>query len=192
MSHHYDDAPGGVDPAFVRRVPRGDDVERHVCDNCGFIVYENPKIVVGSVVRWEGHDDGEERILMCRREIEPRRGYWTLPAGYLELNESTEAGARREAWEEARARIEIDQVLALYDIPRISQVQIMYLARLADAHVEPGPESQEVALFRWSELPWKELAFPSVKWSLDYYDRVRGLSGFAPFANPEGKTGDRF
>lgn len=192
MSHHYDDPGKGIDPAFVRRVPRGDEVERHVCDNCGFIVYENPKIVVGSVVRWEGHDDGEERILMCRREIEPRRGYWTLPAGYLELNESTEAGAKREAWEEARAKIEVDQVLALYDIPRISQIQIMYLARLADPHVEPGPESQEVALFRWAEIPWSELAFPSVKWSLDYYDSVRGQAGFAPFANPQGKAGDRF
>ena len=96
----------------VRTVPEGDDHERLVCPDCGFISYENPKVVVGSVCTWE------ERILLCRRAIDPRSGYWTLPAGYLELNETTEAGAAREAWEEARAEIEIDTLLAVYNIPR--------------------------------------------------------------------------
>ena len=100
----------------VRSIPDGDSRERLVCPDCGFISYDNPKVVVGSVAVWE------ERILLCRRAIPPRVGLWTLPAGYLELNETTDAGAAREAWEEARARIAIDGLLAVYNIPRISQV----------------------------------------------------------------------
>src|SRR6266568_1451154 len=110
----------------VRTVPDGDTRERMVCPDCGFVAYENPKIVVGSVVV------SGDRFLLCRRAIEPRRGYWTLPAGYLEVNESTMAGAAREAFEEAHARISIDGLLAVYDIPRISQVQVIYRARLAE------------------------------------------------------------
>ena len=101
----------------VRSIPEGDNRERMICAECGYILYDNPKIVVGSVTRWG------ERILLCRRSINPRHGYWTLPAGYLELNEAASAGAEREAWEEARARIEIEGLLAIYDIARISQVQ---------------------------------------------------------------------
>src|ERR1051326_8974204 len=119
----------------VRGVPEGDNRERMICAECGFILYDNPKIVVGSVARWG------ERILMCRRSINPRRGYWPLPAGYLELNESTSAGAEREAWEEAQARIQIDVLLAIYDTPRISQVQLIYRPRLLDEAVAAGPES---------------------------------------------------
>src|ERR1700724_2899313 len=115
----------GLRGPSVRRVPEGDNRERTICADCGFVLYDNPKIVVGSVPRWG------ERILMCRRAINPRRGFWTLPAGYLELNESTFAGAMREAWEEAEARITIDGLLAVYDIPRISQVQIIYRAHLS-------------------------------------------------------------
>src|SRR6202000_752420 len=114
-------------------IPEGDDRERLVCGECGFVLYDNPKIVVGSVVRWR------DKILMCRRAINPRRGFWTLPAGYLELNESTQAGAAREAWEEARAKIAIETLLAIYDIPRISQVQLIYRARLVDDAVPAGP-----------------------------------------------------
>ncbi|MCK5275857.1 MAG: NUDIX hydrolase, partial [Alphaproteobacteria bacterium] len=100
---------------FVREIPEGDDRERRVCADCGFIDYENPKIVVGSVASWE------DKILLCRRAIHPRKGYWTLPAGYMEVNESAAEGAAREAWEEAFARLEIETVLAVYSIPRISQ-----------------------------------------------------------------------
>ncbi len=110
----------------VRAVPEGDNRERLVCADCGFVLYDNPKVVVGSVARSGG------RVLLCRRAIDPRKGFWTLPAGYLELNESTTAGAEREAWEEARARIEIEGLLAVYDIPRLSQVQLVYRARLVD------------------------------------------------------------
>ncbi len=170
-----------LDPArgpSVRAVPEGDNRERMICADCGFVLYDNPKIVVGSVARWD------ERILMCRRSINPRRGFWTLPAGYLELNEATSAGAEREAWEEAQAKIAIEGLLAIYDIPRISQVQLIYRARLLDEAVAAGPESLEVALFGWDEIPWTEIAFPSVRWAL-HHEREARLSGdfttrFAP------------
>lgn len=169
---------------FTRRVPQGDDRQRLVCDDCGFVLYENPKIVVGAVVH------RGDRIVLCRRAIPPRLGYWTLPAGYLELGESPEAGARREAWEEARADIEIEQLLGVYAITRISQVQLIYRARLRDSRVEAGPESAEVGLFRWDEVPWDAIAFPSVHWALGDYRETRGEAAFAPRRNPEGATGD--
>jgi ADP-ribose pyrophosphatase YjhB (NUDIX family) len=148
---------------FARAIPEGDDRERLVCGECGFVLYDNPKIVVGSVVRWE------DKILMCRRAINPRRGFWTLPAGYLELNESTQAGAAREAWEEARAKIMIETLLAIYDIPRISQVQLIYRARL---------------IFGWDEIPWDEIAFPSVHWALGHEKDVRASGDLTPRSTP--------
>jgi len=168
----------------VRTVPDGDTVERLVCPDCGFINYENPKVVVGSVARWRG------RILLCRRAIPPRVGYWTLPAGYLELNESAVQGALREAQEEARAELAIRALLAVYSIPRISQIQLIYLADLVTPEISPGPESTEVVLFRWDDIPWDDLAFPSVHWALGHYDEVKALDSFAPRANPPGEYGD--
>jgi ADP-ribose pyrophosphatase YjhB (NUDIX family) len=166
----------------VRAVPEGDNRERMICADCGFVLYDNPKIVVGAVARWG------DRILMCRRAIHPRRGFWTLPAGYLELNEATSSGAEREAWEEAQARIAIDGLLAVYDIPRISQVQLIYRARLLDDNVAPGPESLDVRLFAWDEIPWQEIAFPSVHWAL-HHEREAQQSGdfatrYAPPVDP--------
>lgn len=163
---------------FRRRVPDGDDRRRLVCDTCGFIQYENPRIVVGTVAGWE------DRILLCRRAIPPRTGFWTLPAGYLELGESPEAGAVREAWEEARAALEIDQLLAVYSITPISQVQLIYRARLTNARVEPGPESLEVGLFRFEEIPYEHIAFPSVLWALKDYRETLGQRGFPPRVEP--------
>jgi ADP-ribose pyrophosphatase YjhB (NUDIX family) len=165
-------ASAGRGPS-VLTVPEGDNRERMVCPDCGFINYENPKVVVGAVCLWQ------ERFLLCRRAINPRRGYWTLPAGYLELNESTPAGAMREAWEEAGARIAIDGLLAVYDIPRISQVQLIYRAHLTAPDFAPGPESLEVKLFAWEEIPWEELAFPSVRWALDHYRDSIASSDFS-------------
>ena len=170
--------------SFARVVPDGDNRPRLVCTDCGFIHYENPKVVVGSVCTWE------DRFLLCRRAIEPRRGFWTLPAGYLEVNETTSDGAKREAWEEARAEIEIDALLAVYSIPRISQVQLIYRARLASPQVEAGPESQEVGLFRWEEIPWDDLAFPTVRWALLQHREVAGEPAFAARCNPPGELGD--
>jgi len=170
--------PGATRGPSVRGVPEGDNRERMICADCGFVLYDNPKIVVGSVPRWG------ERILLCRRAINPRRGFWTLPAGYLELNESTSAGAEREAWEEAQARIQIEGLLAIYDIPRISQVQLIYRARLVDEAVAAGPESLEVALFRWDEIPWDEIAFPSVRWALNHDREARASGDFTARVAP--------
>ena len=168
----------------VPTIPAGDDRERLTCPDCGFVHYENPKLVIGSVARWQG------QILLCRRAIHPRKGFWTLPAGYLELNETAEAGAHREAWEEARARLALDGVLAVFNIPRLSQVQIIYRARLLTGDVAPGPESQEVRLFAWDELPWADIAFPSVRWALTYDREVGDAPLFAARSNPPGETGD--
>ena len=164
--------------SFVLRTPEGDNRKRLVCADCGYIRYDNPKVVVGAVCTWEG------RILLCRRAIEPRKGYWTLPAGFLELHESTFEGARREAMEEANARLALEGLLAVYDIPRISQVQIIYRARLIAPDISPGPESQEVALFTWDEIPWNDLAFPTVRWALDHYRETRGEASFSAKSNP--------
>ena len=181
-----DTAPdtGPREPRFSRQIPEGDDRPRLVCGDCGFIRYENPKIVVGSVATWE------DRILLCRRAIDPRKGYWTLPAGYLELEESASEGALREAWEEARAKLELDQLLAVYSIPRISQIQLIYRARLVSPDVSPGPESLETGLFQWDEIPWDDIAFPSVHWALGDHRDLRGETGFAPRTNPVGATGN--
>lgn len=168
---------------FVRRLPDGDTVERDVCRRCGFIHYDNPKIVVGSVVRVGA------QILMCRRAIEPRLGFWTLPAGFLEQHETPEDGARREALEEANAAIEISGLLAVYTVPRISQVQLIYRASLA-GDFSPGPESLEVALFSHDEMPFDEIAFPSVYWALDHDRAVARGRAAAPFSNPAGEAGN--
>jgi len=177
--------PSSLRGPSLRTVPEGDTRERVVCPDCGFIAYENPKVVVGSVVV------SEDRVLLCRRAIEPRRGYWTLPAGYLEVNESTMAGAAREAFEEARARIAIEGLLALYDIPRIRQVQVIYRARLAQPEFEPGPESLEVRLFAWAEIPWDDLAFPSVHWSLEHFRDWQRTGDERARSAPEEARGSR-
>jgi len=166
-------------PDFMRQVPEGDNRERLICRTCGHIAYENPKIVVGSVVEHDG------RVLLCRRAIEPRRGYWTLPAGYLEMGETAEDGAAREAFEEAEARIALEGILAVFSISRIGQVQIIYRARFAGAPAfGPGPETTETALFDWEDIPWDEIAFPSVRWSLDAWRARAGRPLEAPARNP--------
>jgi ADP-ribose pyrophosphatase YjhB (NUDIX family) len=169
---------------FERRIPDGEDRLRAICTECGFINYENPKIVVGSVVH------AGDRVLLCRRAIDPRKGFWTLPAGFLEQHETTMAGAAREAWEEASAKIEIDALLAVYSIPHLSQVQLIYRARLAAPEIAPGPESLEVGLFTRDEIPWGEIAFPSVHWALGHDREIGDRPVFAPFANPPGAFGD--
>ena len=169
-------------PDFVRRVPEGDSRERLICADCGHIAYENPKVVVGSVVVHDG------AVLMCRRAIDPRRGYWTLPAGYLELGETLQEGAAREAWEEAQASIAIDGILGVFSISRIGQVQVIFRARFADPgrpSFAAGVESLEVALFEPARIPWGELAFPSVAWALDTWRHT----GDGPLGPPAGNPG---
>lgn len=160
---------------FDRRVPEGEDRERLVCGDCGFVAYENPRIVVGSVVEVEG------RVLLCRRAIEPRLGFWTLPAGYMEMGETVEEGARREAWEEARARLALNGILAVYSIARLGQVQVIFRAALAEPGFAAGPESLDVRLFAWEDVPWDEIAFPSVRWALKAWrEGAPGIAGNPP------------
>lgn len=168
-----------------RHIPEGDNLPRLVCDTCGFIRYDNPKIVVGSVASL---NDG--RILLCRRAIEPQSGFWTIPAGYMEENETAEAGALREAREEAGAALEIEGLLAVYNVPRISQVQLIFRARMADELLAIGPESLEARFFTWDEIPWDALAFPSVIWALSHHRAAQGRPLGAPYGNPTGQTSD--
>lgn len=158
---------------FIRTVPDGDNRDRLVCRDCGYIEYNNPKIVVGALATWDG--DGEEKVLLCKRAIEPRIGYWTIPAGFMELNESTMEGAARETWEEAQARIDIDGLLGIYDIPHIGQVYMIYRARMNSRDFGPGEESLAVDLFAWDAIPWADLAFPSVRWALEHYRDGNGI-----------------
>ncbi|ADM08893.1 hypothetical protein PB2503_04092 [Parvularcula bermudensis HTCC2503] len=169
-------------PSFSRKIPDGDDRERSVCRHCGFIDYQNPRIVVGSVVV-----AGDGRLLLCKRAIEPRKGFWTLPAGYLETGEAPEEGAMREAREEANAELKIDRLLAIYSIPRISQVQLLYRAELLNKDkISPGPESADLKLVPWRDIPWPELAFPSVVWALNAWNESKEEAAFAPYTNPQG------
>ena len=173
-----------LDPNFRVAIPDGDDRQRRICGHCGFVDYDNPRIVVGSVVRHEG------RILLCRRAISPRKGFWTLPAGFLETGETPAEGAAREAREEANAALTISGVLAIYTIQRLGQVQIMHRAQLADPMISAGAESLEVGLFAWEDIPWPELAFPSVVWALNHDLAVEAGDAAMPFFNPAGEDGN--
>lgn len=155
------------------RVPEGDNRPRHVCASCGTIHYRNPKIVVGCVPEWQG------RILICRRAIEPRLGYWTIPAGFLENGESLHTGAARESREEALARVEIGSMLAVVNVLYAEQVHITFRATLPEPTFGVGEESLEVKLVEESEIPWKDIAFASVDFALKRYfsDRAAGLEG---------------
>ena len=151
----------------VLRIPQGDNRERHVCDGCETIHYQNPKIVAGCVPIWQ------DQILLCRRAIEPRYGLWTLPAGFMENGESTLQAAARESLEEANAVIDNLALYGLYNLPHINQVYLMYRGDLRDGVASAGEESLEVGLFREDEIPWRELAFPVVKETLERYFEER-------------------
>ncbi len=150
-------------------VPQGDHLPRHVCTACHAIHYSNPKVVVGCVPEWEG------RILLCRRAIEPRRGFWTMPAGFMENGESTRAGAARETFEESQARVQVEELVTLISIPDINQVHLLFRARMETAHHGPTPESSEVQLFHEADIPWEALAFRTVQHTLRHYVEDRRL-----------------
>jgi len=156
------------------RIPEGDSLTRAVCDACSTVHYQNPKMVVGCLATYG------DRILLCKRAIEPRLGLWTLPAGFMENNESAPEGAAREAMEEANARVEITDLYTVYSIPHISQVYMMFRARLLDPDVSPGIESLEVRLAREDEIPWDQLAFAMVKRSLEHFIEDRRTGVFVP------------
>ena len=155
----------------VLKVPEGDFLPRHVCDNCGIIHYLNPKLVVGSVPVYEG------RILICKRGIEPRHGYWTIPAGFMENDETLEAGAAREAAEEARIQVEIGGLLLLANVTSARQVHVFFRSRMLTPDFGVTHESLEVRLVDESEIPWSELAFPSTEYALRRFveDRAAGV-----------------
>lgn len=168
---------------FSQQVPEGDNRLRDVCDTCGYVAYSNPKVVVGTVVIEDG------QVLLCRRAIEPRRSFWTLPAGYLEHGETLEEGAAREAEEEAGAAIRLDGILAVYSISRIGQVQVMFRGRFdGPARFAAGIESLDVRLFAWDAIPWAELAFPSVHWALQDWRAAGDRALGAPANNPASDT----
>lgn len=153
-------------------------MERQVCGTCGFIDYENPRIVAGTVVAHDG------KVLLCRRSIEPRAGYWTLPAGFLEAHEQPEEGARREALEEALAEIELQGLIGIYTIKRISQVQMFFRGRFSGAAAfGAGDETIEARLFAWDDIPWEDLAFPSVTWALQtWHGGADGMTELARYS----------
>jgi len=152
------------------RQPPDDNRDRFVCTSCGEIHYENPKIIVGAIPVWE------DKILLCRRAIEPRHGLWTLPAGFMENGETTAEAAARETLEEANARVDIGNLYTLYNLPHINQVHMIFRAKLLDLDFSPGVESLEVQLFEESDIPWDLLAFRPVRFSLQHYysDRKSG------------------
>ena len=150
------------------RVPTDDNRERAMCGTCGHIDYENPLNVVGTVPVWQ------DQVLLCRRNIQPRHGYWTLPAGFMELGETTEAGALRETDEEAGARVDLQGLFSVLNVVRAGQLHLYYRARLRDTDFQPGPETIEARLFRESEIPWDDLAFRTVRLTLErYFSDVR-------------------
>ena len=158
----------------ARRIPPGDSLPRDLCDACGSIHYQNPRLVVGTVPEWEG------RVLLCRRAIEPRYGYWTLPAGFMENDETTGEAAARETLEEAGARVELAAPFSMISVPYVNQVHLFYRARLLDLDFKPGVESLEVALCEEAKIPWKEIAFRTVGATLKHWfaDRARGAFEF--------------
>lgn len=158
----------------ILTIPSGDSHVRHVCPACGAIHYQNPRMIVGTIPEWE------DKILLCRRAIEPRYGLWTLPAGFMENGETTSQGAARETLEEAHARVEVGDLFSLYNLPHINQVYLMFRARLLDLDFHPGAESLEVALFTEKDIPWDRLAFRTVEATLTAYfrDRAAGRFGF--------------
>lgn len=156
--------------ALIQAIPSGDDRTRYVCPSCETVHYQNPRIITGCIPVYE------DRVLLCRRSIEPRRGFWTLPAGFLENGESVAEGARRETLEEALAHVELDELYGVYDILHIAQVYMIYRGRLITPDFAPGDESLETALFREEEVPWEDMAFPVMRMVLEQFfaDRRRG------------------
>lgn len=154
------------------KIPLGDHKVRQVCSHCGTIHYVNPKVICGALAIWEN------KVLLCRRAIEPRYGLWTLPAGYMELFETMEQGAARETHEEAEAQVEIEQLYCMYNIPRIGQIYVLFKSNIIEGKFGAGEETIESRLFEEHEIPWGELAFPSVERTLRHYFEDRKSNHF--------------
>ena len=153
--------------ALSEEIPEGDNRIRYVCQQCGHIYYRNPKVIVGCIPVWE------EKILLCKRNIEPRLGLWTIPAGFLELGETMPEGAKRETFEESMAEVEITDHFGIYDIPHIGQIYSIYLARMLSNKFSTTPESSEVSLFHPADIPWDQIAFEVIQTTLrEYLDQA--------------------
>jgi ADP-ribose pyrophosphatase YjhB (NUDIX family) len=154
------------------RLPPDDNRTRHVCTACGEIHYQNPKLIVGAIPEWQ------DKILLCRRAIEPRHGLWTLPAGFMENGETTVEAAARETLEEANAQVDIGELYSMYNIPYINQVHLLFRAKLLNLDFSPGVESLEVQLFSEEDIPWDTLAFRPVRFTLQHYFADRKAGSF--------------
>ncbi|MBN2700300.1 MAG: NUDIX hydrolase [Methylothermaceae bacterium] len=160
------------------KIPAGEDRERFVCERCGTIHYQNPRIIAGCLPLWE------DKILLCRRAIEPRYGFWTLPAGFMELGETLDQAAIRETREEACTEVKSFGLYTVYSLPHVNQVHIFFRAELVDGRFAPGPESLETRLFEETEIPWDELAFSTVRRTLESFLEDKSRDRF------EVKVGD--
>ncbi len=156
----------------ARRIPEGDSRERAVCDDCNTIHYQNPRVITGCLVTCD------ERVLLCKRSINPRSGLWTLPAGFLENGETAQEGAARETWEEACARVEIKDLYTVFSLPHISQIYMFYRAEIPDGNFAAGQETEEAALFSQPAIPWSDLAFPVIRKTLELYFHDRNQDTF--------------
>lgn len=166
---------------LVFSIPQGDNRPRYHCGHCQTIHYQNPKVVTGCLPVWENN------VLLCRRAITPRKGYWNIPSGYLENGESVAEGAKREVWEEAAARVNLTYLITLYDLPKINQVYLQFIGELLDGAYGVGEESLECSLFAEHEIPWEEMAFTSSLFTLRRYfeDRENGVQKLRMGVYPE-------
>ena len=159
----------------IHKIPDGDNRKRYVCTHCDAIFYENPKIVAGCLLSWEG------KVLMCKRATNPRKGFWTLPAGFLENHETVEEGARRETVEEAHAQASTLRLFMMCNLPHISQLYMIYEGKLIDGQYKPGPESEEVSLFLPEQIPWDNIAFTVIEDTLKRYLQGPTSSHILPY-----------
>ncbi len=161
----------------VFEIPDGDNLPRHICHHCNIIHYQNPKVVTGTLPVWQ------DKVLLCKRAIEPRHGKWTLPAGFMENSETLEQAAMRETVEEANANIKISSLYTIFSLPHISQIYVMYRAELLDLNFSAGVESLDVKLFNEDEIPWQQLAFKTIEQTLRYYFEDRKKDAFPIYSH---------
>ncbi len=167
---------------IIKKIPDGDNRQRFMCESCGQIYYQNPKIITGCLPLYR------DSVLLCKRAIAPRTGYWTLPAGFLEDGEVASAGAIRETLEEANAQVKLSHLYTLFNLPHISQIYMFYIGELIDLDFSPGEESMETKLFLESEIPWDKLAFPVITLTLKKYFQNRERNSY-PFTEEDVRAG---
>tara|TARA_B100001750_G_C15149883_1_gene419014 strand:- start:13 stop:579 length:567 start_codon:yes stop_codon:yes gene_type:complete len=165
-------------------IPKGDNKPRFVCSDCDFVFYQNPKIVAGCII------ESKEKILLCKRAIDPQLGKWTLPAGFMENNETIEQAALRESWEEACAAVEKLSLFAVYSLPHISQVYVMFKGQLKGDEAKPGEETEEIWFCSEAEIPWDHLAFPVITETLEIYFSDRGNKKFSVHSGAINRDSD--